>query len=527
MATMIPASSIAATLSADLTYNPSIHVQTVEIDRTGTSLAEMTENNFVKWYITLKDFQNLTWNIRDMPHYDAAASHSDVSDSIFAFARSADHVYAADPYAVGDFSGASGAEWAEEGAGAGQGSGVVLTQEASGGCVKFRNAHLDLSIPLQTDTPTYGALAGDGTEAFVGNTTVTYDRVLLDESASGSIAASTRTEASSTTTTWGFGTAASAQTSFAMRVNWIASQSNQESGASDYSTDFSYANGPAGVDYVGMDHWGTNTIHVYPSGVQDIQVYKPYNDAAADFIQIGMSTDSTHFVSGVGTDSSVTTGGLGLGTTTHGVAAGDSTSGHNSGDTDPGLVDPLDPVNGGMDAGAADSTTDSADFGAYFSDYTANHTAGDLNQRRNLIEVHIGKPTLKVSQSAFTKALQQAIQDHAASNVRDVSNTQSLRYAVKEAFEDNKLRGFQCGVAREAADDQNQNRTGAIELSLPLTVAGQHRYASAGDNEDADATTVNSADAAGTHKKVYLTPVIELVADGYYHPSWYTYTAVA
>ena len=182
-------------------------------------------------------------------------------------------------------------------------------------------------------------MGGAGTEAFVGNTTVTYDRVLLDENASNDISGSTRTEASSTTTTWGFGTAASAQTSFAMTVNWIASQSVSESGAtaSTYGSgsDFSYANGPAGVDYRGMSHWGTNTIHVYPGGVSNINVYKPYNDAAADFIQIGMSTDPSHFVSGVGTDSSVTTGGLGLGTTTHGVAAGDSTSGHNSGHTDP------------------------------------------------------------------------------------------------------------------------------------------------------------------------------------------------
>ena len=218
--TMIPASSISATLSADLTYNPSIRrADRRDRPHAGTSLAAMATNNFVKWYITLKDFQNLTWNVRDMPHYDAAASHSDVSDTIFAFARSGNHVYAADPYAVGSFD-ATGAEYAEEGSGSGQGSGVVLTQEASGGCVKFANASLALTIPLQSDTPANGEDLGAGTEALVGNTTVTYDRVLLDESASGTIDASTRTEASSTTTTWGFGTAAAAQTSFAMTINW-------------------------------------------------------------------------------------------------------------------------------------------------------------------------------------------------------------------------------------------------------------------------------------------------------------------
>ena len=56
MATMIPASSISATLSADLTYNPSIHVQTVEIDRTGTSLIAMATDNYVKWFITKQAF---------------------------------------------------------------------------------------------------------------------------------------------------------------------------------------------------------------------------------------------------------------------------------------------------------------------------------------------------------------------------------------------------------------------------------------------------------------------------------------
>ena len=45
MTTMIPASSITATLTADLSYNPSIHVQTVEII-TGTGMLAMATNNF-------------------------------------------------------------------------------------------------------------------------------------------------------------------------------------------------------------------------------------------------------------------------------------------------------------------------------------------------------------------------------------------------------------------------------------------------------------------------------------------------
>ena len=537
---MIPASSIDAVLSADLTYNPSIHVQTVEIDRTGTSLATIATNNFVKWYITLKDFQNLTWNVRDLPYYDGAdPSFSDVSlnaNNIFAFARSGDfysaNKYGSDPYDVPAFSGtdASYAD-APQGVAAdatrGIGSGVVLTQEASGGCVRFSKAELALSIPLYSDVPAYGEDVSAGIQSVVGATTVTYDRVLLDENASGDISGSTRTEASSTTTTWGFGTAASAQTSFNMTVNWVASQNASETGYN--ATDFSAANGAAGVDFAGMNHWGTNTIHVYPSGVSNINVYKPYNDAAADFIQIGMDAsggsgaNATSFASGVGSTTAAG-GGLGLGTTTYGVAAGDSGAGiWNSGDTDDGLVDPLKAPTS-MTTASADDTTDSADFGAYFSDYTANHTTNDLNQRRNLLEVNIGKPTLKVSQKTFTKALQQAIKDHPSSDVRDVSNTQSLRYAVKEAFEANTLRGFQCGVG---SSDNKAMHDGAIELALPLTVAGQNRYASTANVEIGDTTVAGVADDTGNHKKVYLTPIIELVADGYYHPAWYTYTAVA
>ena len=515
---MIPASAITATLSADLTYNPSIHVQTVEIDRTGTSMTPMATNNFVKWYVTLKDFQNLCWNIRDMPHYDAA-SHSDVSsiNTIFAFARSGNHSYGADPYTITTFDNAS-AEYAEEGSNPGQGSGVVLTQEASGGTVKFTEVPMAISVPLYSDVPGHGEDISAGTQSTVGATTVTFDRVLLDETASGTIAGSNRTEASSTTTTWGFGTSSSAQTSFDMTINWVASQSNSETGyQGDAAHDFSYADGPYGVDYQGMQHWGTNTIHVFPTGVSDITVYKPYNDAAADFIQIGMdaSGGSSTFVSGVGSTTAAG-GGLGVGTTTYGVAAGDSGAGHNSGNTDPGLVDPL--AANSMTAASADDTTDSIDFGTYISDYTATH--GD--QRRNLINVTIGKPTLKVTQNTFTKALQQAIKDHASTDVLDVSNTQSLRVAVRDAFLAGTLRGFQCGL--ESVDNQNTH-TGAISLDLPLTVAGQVRYAD-GANLNGQAAVAGQTESAGAdHRKVYLTPVIELVSDNYYHPSWYTYAA--
>lgn len=306
--------------------------------------------------------------------------------------------------------------------------------------------------------------------------------------------------------------------SFNMTINWVASQSNTETDFSN--SDFSYANGPAGVTYAGMTHWGTNTITVYATAGASISVTKPHNDAAADFIQIGMdaSGSSSTYASGVGAQTSGE-GGLGLGTTTYGVAAGDSFS-HGGGNTDPGLVDPISA--NGMTTASADVTTDSIDFASYFSDYTANHN----DTRRNLIEVSVGKPTLQVSQLAFTQGLQQAI-DQDGVDVRDVSNTQSLRYAVRDAFLAGHLRGFQAGAAYDGTNI-HQSRTSAIALELPLTVAGQVRKVSAAGSLVAGAVTQGQTEDGGSgNKTVYLTPVIELVSNDYYHPSWYTYTSVA
>lgn len=512
MTTMIPASSITATLTADLSYNPSIHVQTVEIDRTGTGMLAMATNNFVKWYITLKDFQNLTYNVRDTPY---ASDASDFSENIFAFARTqaSDFTYGADPYSnnltLVFGTGSEHSDTAKPGA-----TGVVLTQEASGGAVKFSTSSLTMYVPLATDSPTYGNTANDGTQALVGATTVTYDRVLLDENATTDINSSTRTSASSTTTTWSF-----VDSSFGLTVNWAAAQTNT---TGQTVTDFSFADGPTGVDYAGSSHWGRNVIHVYASTGATINVTKPYNDAAADFIQIGMDASgaSSSFASGVGTTTSGS-GGLGLGTTTYGVAAGDvGGTDLGNGNTDAGLVDPISA--NGMSTSSADVVTDSVDFGAYLSDYTATHN----DTARNLINVQIGKPTLQITDTAFTKALQNAI-DQDGVDVRDVSNTQSLRYAVRDAFLAGHLRGFQCGSAANIDGDQNTTRAGAIELELPLTVAGQERKTS-DDTNAIDTASGDTTTASGSHKKVYLTPIIELVSDNYYHPSsWYTYRADA
>lgn len=515
---MIPASSIAATLSADLTYNPSIHVQTVEVDRAGAGLAQMATDNFVKWYITLKDFQNLCWNVRDLPHY-SAASDVDASQNIFAFARSHDWVYDEDPFTIKSpaaFTHDAKAEYADtaEPASRTTSPGVYLEQEASGGCVKFNPASLSLSVPLYSDVPAHGSDISAGAESLVGATTVTYDRVMLDDDATD--LTGTRTTASATTTTWGF-----VDTSFNLTVNWVAGQGSAEQDFSDAPVAVG-AEGPTGVTYAGMDHWGSNTICVYASAGSTIAVTKPHNDAAADFIQIGMDASgaTSSFRSGTGTTTAPGGQALGqystgTGVTTMGVEAADTGMGHGASNTDGGLSDP------NVNAGSSDDTSDSIDFTAYFADYTATHN----DSRRNLIEVNIGKPTVQVSEHVFTKALQQAI-DQDQTNVRDVSNSQSLRYAVEDAFKAGHLRGFQAGLSQPTADSSIA-RNQAIELDLPLTVAGQVRYAEADNTSGRAASAGDAASAGSDHKKVYLTPVIELVENGYYHPSWYTYTAVA
>ena len=55
---MIPVASITANLSADLSYNPNIHVQTVEIDRTGSVMTSIATDNFVKWFLSNKSLAN-------------------------------------------------------------------------------------------------------------------------------------------------------------------------------------------------------------------------------------------------------------------------------------------------------------------------------------------------------------------------------------------------------------------------------------------------------------------------------------
>ena len=171
---MIPASAISANLSADLTYNPSIHVQTVEIDRTGTNLIAEVTTNYVKWYLSKVSFANM---LRIVP------GEEDVNNQIFTMDAS---------------------------------QGRVMT-DASAAILKFATSK-NYTIPLYSPDVQYGIdsdLSLANRIGKVGDISVNYQRISLESDAS------TATTPSSTLTSWHF-----AASSLTLTINWDADASN-------------------------------------------------------------------------------------------------------------------------------------------------------------------------------------------------------------------------------------------------------------------------------------------------------------
>ena len=168
---MIPASSISAALSSELVYNPSIHVQTVEIDRTGNTLLTEATTNYVRWYLDKSDFADM---LRIVP------GRVDVSNQIFTMDAS---------------------------------SGRDIT-DASECVIQFSRITKTFTIPLHNPSINYGLdidLDNSSNIGYVGNIPVQYDREMYTSDLSNATA-------SSTTTTWGF-----AQSSIEMVINWEVS----------------------------------------------------------------------------------------------------------------------------------------------------------------------------------------------------------------------------------------------------------------------------------------------------------------
>ena len=171
---MIPASAISANLSADLSYNPSIHVQTVEIDRTGTNLIAEVTTNYVKWYLSKVSFANM---LRIVP------GEEDVNNQIFTMDAS---------------------------------QGRVMT-DASAAILKFATSK-NYTIPLYSPDVQYGIdsdLSLANRIGKVGDISVNYQRISLESDAS------TATTPSSTLTSWHF-----AASSLTLTINWDADASN-------------------------------------------------------------------------------------------------------------------------------------------------------------------------------------------------------------------------------------------------------------------------------------------------------------
>jgi len=171
MATMIPASSITAQLTADLSYNPSVHVQTVEIDRTGSMLIAMQTNDYVKWFISKQDF---------IARCSLVALGSDVSSTIFHF----------------DTSGA--------------------ITEVINPILKFSNLTYDFVVPTISPQIQYGSIVTDPSYiGTVGDLDVSYERLLFGSDGT------TPATASSTTTTWSFN-----QNDITIGVSWNVNDSS-------------------------------------------------------------------------------------------------------------------------------------------------------------------------------------------------------------------------------------------------------------------------------------------------------------
>ena len=171
---MIP-SAIDATLAADLQYNPSIHVQTVEIDRTGSSLIAMANDNYVKWFISKLDFLNLC-RIETLG--------SDLNNTKFTLDAS---------------------------------QGLLLT-DASDAILKFSNIYKEYVIPTTEPEIKYGSSISSSDPSYVGkagDTTIQYDRLLFGSDATSASTAST------TTASWGFN-----QTDITVRANWNVNDSS-------------------------------------------------------------------------------------------------------------------------------------------------------------------------------------------------------------------------------------------------------------------------------------------------------------
>jgi len=238
--------------------------------------------------------------------------------------------------------------------------------EASGAVLDFHSLAQTYVVSLVDPSITNGSVDAP---ARIGNMDVCYNQVLGGH------------QSSDTTRGWTFG-----QSSVALTLRW--------------QTDAS------------------GNVRVTADPNAHITVNKPYNDAAADFIQIRME--------------------------------GDEMPAH------------------GVTPSSVDVVSASIDYGERFEVESAQH-----------IRTVVGEPTVTVDDVLLTKSLQRAINSDAV--MRDISDTPSLRRAVDDAIRQGNLLGFQSPLPLQTTlsvtiageqrldDDVSQNLTPIIVID-PATI---------------------------------------------------------
>ena len=277
---MIPVASITANLSADLSYNPNIHVQTVEIDRTGSVMSSVATDNFVKWFLSNKSLANslriatnaettmdASKNVGDISLSVASQSSFNIGDQVIISDGSSSEVHVisafgslvfgqplANAYGPGttvkrkneDVSNAIFTMDASAG---------LLMTDASAAVLRVAAQTKTYTIPLHSPTVNYGTpddLSLASRIGYVGDVSVNYQRLHY-----GSDGSTPVHNIDARSTMWSF-----VDSSMVLTVDWGA-----------------------------VDLDGSNVVSVTAHAGTQLRATKPYNDAAVDFIQLKIHND--------------------------------------------------------------------------------------------------------------------------------------------------------------------------------------------------------------------------------------------
>ena len=277
---MIPVASIMANLSADLSYNPNIHVQTVEIDRTGSVMISIATDNFVKWFLSNKSMANslriatnaettmdASKNVGDISLSVASQSSFNIGDQVIisdgsnsevhvisafgslVFGQPLSHAYGPGTTVKRKNEDVSNAIFTMDAS-----AGLLMT-DASAAVLRISAQTKTYTIPLHNPTVNYGTpddLSLASRIGYVGDVSVNYQRLHY-----GSDGSTPVNNVDARSTMWSL-----VDSSMVLTVNWAATDTD-----------------------------GSNVVSVTAHAGTLLRVTKPYNDAAVDFIQVKLHND--------------------------------------------------------------------------------------------------------------------------------------------------------------------------------------------------------------------------------------------